>query len=138
MPQENVELVRQGYEAFNAGGLDAIVQLLDPNIEWGTPEQAMEGGYSGHEGVRRFWSDFTDVFERYRFEPEDFIAVGDRVVVPFRFIATAKATGVEAEERWVNIWTIRDGKAVRLEQYTDVPTGFAAAGLSEQDAHANS
>src|SRR5919109_921467 len=114
MSRENVELVQRGYEAFNAGGPDAILELLDPDIEWGTPEQAMESGYSGHEGVRRFWSDFTDVFEHYRFEPEDFIAIGDRVVVPFCFIATAKATGVEAEERWVNICTIREGKAVRL------------------------
>jgi ketosteroid isomerase-like protein len=73
MSQENVELVRRGYDAFNSDGLEAILDLLDPEIEWGTPEQATETDYRGHEGVRRFWSNFNDAFEDYRFEPEDFI-----------------------------------------------------------------
>jgi ketosteroid isomerase-like protein len=133
MSEENLEIARQGYDAYNREGPYAIIEYLDPEIEWGTPEQDpfMTGTYSGHEGVRRFLDQFFELFEEARIEPEEFIETGDRVVVPFQFTARTRESGIEVSERWAHVWTIRAGKAVRLDQYTDPDKALNAAGLSE-------
>jgi ketosteroid isomerase-like protein len=132
MSRENVEIARRGYEAYNRDGPYAILDFLHPDIVWGTPEQDMNpaGTFQGHAGVRQFLDEFFEVFENAEIEPEEFIDSGERVVVPFRFKAKARASGIEFEEHWVHIWSLRDGKAVRLDQYTDRTAAFEAAGLS--------
>lgn len=89
----------------------------------------MTGTYHGHDGVRRFLDEFFELFEEARIEPEEFLETGDRVVVPFLFTARTRGTGIELTERWVHVWTIRDGKAVRLDQYTDPERALKATGL---------
>jgi uncharacterized protein len=133
MSQENIEVARRGYDAYNRDGPYAIIDYLDPAIEWGTPEQDpyMTGTYQGHDGVRRFLDEFFELFEEARIEPEEFIEAGDRLVVPFLFTARTRETGIEVSERWAHVWTIKKGKAVRLDQYTDPDRALEAAGLSE-------
>jgi uncharacterized protein len=133
MSEENMEVARQGYEAYNRDGPYAIIEFLDPEVEWGTPEQDpyMTGTYRGHDGVREFLDQFFELFEEARIEPEEFIEAGDRVVVPFQFTARTRETGIELTERWAHVWTIRRGKATRLDQYTDPEAALEAAGLSE-------
>ena len=133
MSEENVEIARRGYAAYNRDGPYAIIEYLDPEVEWGTPEQDpfMTGTYRGHKGVRRFLDEFFELFEEARIEPEEFLDAGDRVVVPFLFTARTRETGIELTERWAHIWTIKNGKAVRLDQYTDPDKALEAAGLRE-------
>jgi ketosteroid isomerase-like protein len=131
MSEENIEIARRGYEAYNRDGPYAILDHLDPQIEWGTPEQGVAGTYHGHEGVRRFLDEFFELFESAEIEPEEFIEAGDQLLVPFKFTAKAKGSGLRLEEHWVHVWTIRGDKAVRLEQYTDRAKALEAAGLSE-------
>ncbi len=51
---ENVELVRRGYEAFNRGDVDAVLELFDPAVELGVLEDSpISGEFRGHEGFRR-------------------------------------------------------------------------------------
>jgi ketosteroid isomerase-like protein len=133
MADEKVELSRKGYEAYNRDGPYAILQFLDPEVEWGTPEQGTEGFYHGHGGVRKFLDDFFEVFEEAQIDPEEFIDAGDRLLVPFRFRAKAKGSGLEIEEHWVHVWTIRGGKAIRLEQYTERAAALEAVGLRDQE-----
>jgi ketosteroid isomerase-like protein len=53
MSQENVEVVRAGFEAYNRGDVDALLGLLDPQVEW--TDQFVEGGtFRGREGVHEF------------------------------------------------------------------------------------
>jgi uncharacterized protein len=133
MSQENIEIARRGYEAYNREGPYAILDYLDPEIEWGTPEQGPEGTYHGHDGVKRFLDEFFEVFDEAEIDPEEFIDAGERLLVPFRFRATTRAGAMEIEEHWVHVWTFRDGRdrAVRLEQYTDRAKALEAAGLRE-------
>jgi ketosteroid isomerase-like protein len=60
-------------------------------------------------------------------EAEDFIRVGDHVVVPFIARARGKGSDVEVEARWAHVWTMRDGRAIRLEGYIDPSQAMAAA-----------
>jgi ketosteroid isomerase-like protein len=58
-----------------------------------------------------------EVFDEFTIEPEEFYEVGDRVPVPIRQRARGGSSGVEVEIRIGHLWTIRDGKVVRLEVF---------------------
>jgi ketosteroid isomerase-like protein len=134
MSRENVETLRRGLEAFRRGGLEALLDFVDPEFETTTPpELSVEPStYRGHEGLRRYFGSFYEVMEEVRFEPEELIDAGDRVVMPVRLVARARGTGIEAEQRLVMVWTLREGKAVRVDSYATKPEALAAVGLPAQ------
>jgi ketosteroid isomerase-like protein len=118
MSQENVEIVRRGFEAFNRGGLDAVLGFYDPEVEWVTTDGYVEAGtYRGHEGVLRYLGSLAAEFEDVRLEPEELIEVGEQVVAPIRATATGKRSGVPVEFTITFVYWLRDGLAVRVENY---------------------
>jgi uncharacterized protein len=131
MSSENVEAVRVGFEALAGGGVEGLLEFIDPDFETTTPpELSVEPAtYRGHEGLRRYFESFYEVMEEVRFEPEQFIDAGERVVVPVRLVARGRDTGIEAEQRIAFVWTLRDGKALRLDTYATTAQALAAAGL---------
>jgi ketosteroid isomerase-like protein len=136
MSQENVEVVKRGFKAFAREGWPALLPFLHPEFEAITsPEVAMEPDtYRGAEGVRRYFESFEEAMEDIRFLPEgEFLDAGDKVVVPFRLAARGKETGIEVEQPAFQVWTVRDGKALRLEVFGARERALAAAGL---DPHA--
>jgi ketosteroid isomerase-like protein len=131
MSRENVDRVRRGFEAFSSGGVEALLELVDPDFETTTPpELTVEPAtYRGHDGLRRYFDSFYEIMEEIRFEPEEFIDARDRVVVPVCLIARGRGTGIEAEQRLVFVWTVRDGKMLRLDSYATKAEALAAVGL---------
>src|SRR2546425_2482064 len=92
MPQENVEVMRAVYDRSSRDPY-AVLDMLAPDAEWhaeaGGPLEAI---YIGPEEARRWIDQMLDVFEAHRVEPEEFVAVGDHVVVPVRVWAKARGT----------------------------------------------
>jgi ketosteroid isomerase-like protein len=131
MSREDVDNVRRGFEALARDGVEALLDFIDPEFEATTsPELSPEPStYRGHEGLRRYFDSFYEVMEEIRFEPEEFIDAGERVVVPVRLVARGRGTGIEAEQRLAMVWTLREGKAVRLDTYPTKAEALAAAGL---------
>jgi ketosteroid isomerase-like protein len=131
MSREDVDNVRRGFEALGRDGVEALLDFIDPEFETTTsPELSPEPStYRGHEGLRRYFDSFYEVMEEIRFEPEKFIDAGERVVVPVRLVARGRGTGIEAEQRLAMVWTLREGKAVRLDTYATTAEALAAAGL---------
>lgn len=132
MSDENVELVKRGFEAFARDGWQALLPLLHPEFEAITsPDVAMEPDtYRGAEGVRRYFESFEEAMEDIRFLPQgEFIDAGDKVLVPFRLAARGKETGIEVEQPAFQVWTLRDGKALRVEVFGSREAAFEAAGL---------
>ena len=123
-------MVRRGFEALREGGVEALIDLVDPEFEFTTPASmsAEPDTYRGHDGLRRYFASFYDAMEEIRFEPQDFIAVGERVVVPYKLTARGRTTGIEAEQHAVFVWQVRDGIAVGLELHPDLEEALAAAG----------
>jgi ketosteroid isomerase-like protein len=130
MSRENVDSVRRGFEVFRRGGVEALLEFVDPEFETTTPpELAVEPTtYRGHDGLRGYFDSFYEVMEEVRFEPEEFIEAGGRVVVPVRLVARGRGTGIEAEQRLVMVWTLREGKMVRLDAYATKAEALAAVG----------
>jgi ketosteroid isomerase-like protein len=133
MSQENVELVRRGYEAMNKREFSRMPEFLDPNVEFDMSRNILNPDtYHGHEGVERLASVVEDTWDDFRVEVHDLVDVGDRVVAEITISGTGRGSGVEAEMRIFNIWTLRDGKAIRVEGgYRDRDEALEAAGLSE-------
>jgi len=135
MAIDNVEIVRRGYRAFGEGGVEAILPFLDPGIEWhmsaaftSTPQV-----YYGHGGVREVFRFFTDRIDELGADPHEFIEAGDRVIVPVRMHGRLRETREPVAYELVQVWTGRDGKAIKLVTYPDMRTAaepdlVAAAG----------
>jgi ketosteroid isomerase-like protein len=136
VPDENADLVRQGYEALRKGDVDALIPLIHPEFEVTTPSDlaAEPDTYRGPEGIRRYFESFYEAMDRVSFEPEDFIQVGERVVVPSRLITRGRTTGIETEQRTVGVWEVRDRKAYRVEVFATLDEAMAAARSAAGDA----
>jgi ketosteroid isomerase-like protein len=129
MTRDNLEIMRAAFEALDEGGIEAMLQYIHPEFEVTTPPglAAEPDTYRGHDGIRRWFDEFYEAMDQVRLEPHDFIAVGDRVVVPFTLRARGRTTGLVAEQEAVQVWTMRDGRAVRADVFATLDEAMAAA-----------
>jgi ketosteroid isomerase-like protein len=128
MAEQNVELVREIYERFRAGDLEGALALHDPGVEvHDRPEIPDPQVFHGHEGVVSALGVSRAEFDRMDLVPEEYIGVGDRVVVVVRFIGQGRESGVPIDERLSHVWTVREAKAVRMEVHSGREEGLRAA-----------
>jgi len=78
--------------------------------------------HTGREGWGEFFSDLAALEEPEVFEPEEYVAQGDRVVALGHFRFRMKTTGKSYASPWAMAWTVRDGKAVDCRVYEDTET----------------
>ena len=83
--------------------------------------------------MRAFLEGYIESFESFRMEPEEFMDAGDRVLVFLRVLGPGRGSGIDRKVRPAHLWTVRGGKGVRVEAFTERARGaaLAAAGLSE-------
>ena len=130
MSQENVEVVRAAYAAWNAGDNHALRELCDPNIIWRPPEGWPEPGpFVGRESVMRWFDQLREAFDAYVTELSDIIDAGDRVVV--RQIWHGAGHGPEADVEATSVLTVRRGRVIGVEQFWDRAEALEAVGVSE-------
>ena len=128
MSQANVDLVRHGLERFAQDGLDAIVELADPRIELLTPANPdMQRGL-GHDGLRQSLAGLLEMFEYWSVEPLEYHDLGDDVAVVVYQHARGKGSGVTVRSKSAWLFTLREGKAVRLSLLPDLESACAEAG----------
>jgi ketosteroid isomerase-like protein len=126
--QQNVELVRKGYEAFGRGDIEGMLSLFDDNIEWVSPgpsDLPTAGTRRGRQQVAEFFRAINEAFEIQQFEPKTFVAQGDRVVVLGEDTARVKATGKVLNESWAHAFVVRNGKVVSFQEYIDTAATVA-------------
>jgi ketosteroid isomerase-like protein len=133
MSQENVEVVRRMLQAFADGGLDATAEFWDPDIDWRAIEGAPDdvGLMQGLDAVQAYAQDLFDHFDDVRFEPEELIDAGDRVVAVLRLSGRGKGSGIETELRYAVVYTVSGGKIVRGREYMTREQALEAVGLRE-------
>jgi ketosteroid isomerase-like protein len=135
MSQENVEAVKRAAVAGNRRDVEAILEELDPEVEWHPGLPAVLGGeatvYRGHEGVRKLWRDLYEAFAEVQIEYSEIRDLGDRVLAIGRFNARGRESGAEVESPVAYLVEERNGKAIRVRTYLDLREALQAAGLSE-------
>jgi len=105
---------------------------LDPEIEWRLPDSGMNTGtYRGHQGIRDLLESYLEAFEHFSIELEQSFEAGDQVVVFVRASARGRTSGIDVETRPAHLWTMRAGKALRMEVFPEREQALEAAGIGE-------
>jgi ketosteroid isomerase-like protein len=131
MSQENVEIVRGTIEAWNAGDMDALGDVYDPNIVVRYADGWPEGSKPniGREVVVRQWEQQREPFDRDTLEEIEVIDLGDRVVMRQMWRAVGRGPDLNIEVTTIS--TLRKGKMILLEFFWDHAEALETLGLSE-------
>ena len=131
MSQENVEVAEAVRQAWNAGDMDALRELLDPDALLRTVKNWPEPGpYVGREAVMGFFRQVRETFDADMFEATgNYSHAADRVVS--RGIWHGEGHGPESNMEFTTVYSIRDGKIREVEYFWDHAEALEAAGLSE-------
>ena len=128
MSGENVEVVREAWDAYSRGDYDRIAGFHDPHIVVVTLE---DGAVYGNDAVLANYERWDEAWEEAETTLEEVLGHGDRVFVAARFHARGRASGVEVETRLYEVFTVRDGKVLRIDEYATRDDALEAAGLRE-------
>jgi ketosteroid isomerase-like protein len=131
MSQENVELTRQAFEHYLRTG-ELQWESVDPEVEVHDHDIPDAGTYRGHDGYRKWLEDWGEAWDSFSMEPERWIDAGDQVVLIFQMTARGKGSGVEVKRRDAIVWTVSDGKTVRIDYYNNEAQALEATGSSEE------
>jgi uncharacterized protein len=130
MSRENVEIVREAWDAWSRGDMAALFEFYDPEVEWDMSHSYVPdmGVFHGHEGIREFFGEWRAFFAEYWAEAQEFIEVGDSVIVRVHQGGRGRSStvGVEMPAYW-QLYRLRDGRAVRVEIYRDEEEARTAA-----------
>ena len=130
MWEKNVSVVRSFYDAWGRNEFPGPAELMDPQIEYVNPPEAVEPGT--RRGLAAFAKAVEKVYEgweTWEMQPEEFRAVGDdQVAVILRYRARGRGSGVEVEGRESALWTLREGKVTRYAWFHGPGDALEAAG----------
>ena len=131
MSEENVDLVRRGYDYFaRTGETDASVYA--PDIEWHSAvEDPGQEVFHGVEGVNRLIAEVQEAMDDFRTEPFEFLDAGDKVVAGLIHRGRGKGSSAEVEMREWNVFLIRGGRIASVHEYSEREEALEAAGLEE-------
>jgi ketosteroid isomerase-like protein len=124
MSQENVEIVRR----FLSVEVDEAMADADPEIVWNPIEELPT---QGHAAVRASLAHWKAEWDEYEVLPEELMDMGDRVVATVCLRGRGRGSGVEIEARFYDVYTLRDAKIVRMDQFTDRSEALDALGRLE-------
>ena len=135
MSEENVESFKRGVEACNRRGVEALLEGLDPEVEWHPALEVLLGGdataYRGHEGVRELLRDTDETLGEIQVVFSKIQDLGDRIVAIGRLRIRGKESGAETESPVALVAELKSGKPIRIRTYLDPNEALQAAGLSE-------
>jgi ketosteroid isomerase-like protein len=103
---------------------------MDPDFEWRPLESspAAGGAYRGHEQVRRYVEDWLGTFDDLRLDLEESTEVGDHVIAVVNGHGRGRASGLQLETRFCQVWTVRDGMAAGMDEYATRALALAMLG----------
>jgi ketosteroid isomerase-like protein len=131
MSQENVEIVRRLIEAWNSNEQDEAIAIVDPEVVLdATRRRVNPKTYTGMQGMRRMLADRDEVWGEFRMEPDQVLDAGDRVVAIGRWVAKGKGSGIEVQQPVAHVFTLQDGRVVRVEISATRDEALEAARLS--------
>lgn len=128
--QDNIRLIQTAYDAFNTGKIDELVKLNAEDVEWitpGPPDVLLTAGTRrGRAEVANFFSTLSSQQDVELFQPEEFIAQGDKVVAVSKYRGRVKATGKTIETTLIHLFDIKDGEIIRFREFYDTAMALPA------------
>ena len=128
--QQNLQVIRTAFERLGAQDAEGFMQLLSDDIEWATPGPPellpFAGVHRGPQAVAAWFQKLNELEDVQRFEPTDFLAQGDKVVVLGESRVKVRATDRVLDDHWFHVYTVRDGKITRFREAYDTAAEVAA------------
>lgn len=132
MSQESVAIVELAHELLNEGDIPGLIELCDDDFELDMSARVINPNtYRGHEGIRRFYSEVSEVWEEFRWDPVRFVPAGDTVLVLLHSHGRGRGSGLEMARDVAMLWTVHESRAVSLRFYVDQEEALEAAGLAD-------
>ncbi len=128
MSEENVELVRAGFAAYNRGDLDAVLETHDVDVEYVT---LLLGNHRGKEALRRLFEENRETLTGYSLDPEELIDAGDQVVAVVRLGGAGRVSEITLDDRIAFLFTIQDGLLIRQQTFRNKDDAIEASGSGE-------
>jgi ketosteroid isomerase-like protein len=118
----NAELARRGFEDWNARRFEALLESFHEDAVWdmrpfGIPDMAV---FRGHQGLRRFWSEWLQTFPDSTVEVEDVEQQGDWTLTVVLQRVSGRASGTPVPFRYGGIGHWRDGRLDFVENHPDL------------------
>ena len=131
MSEENVEVVRKAiaYEYYGVGESAEAEAIFDPHVVMNPIHVIDEEPSYGPGAMRDDWERWTSAFEELKVTFEEIVDAGDQVVVVAHHQGRGRGSGVEVDARFYEVYTLRDGKVSRVDEYTERAEALEAAGL---------
>jgi ketosteroid isomerase-like protein len=131
MSEENVQIVKQVYEALNRGDWEAAFRDAHSEFELITQRGPTAGTYRGTSVARQQVEEIFGPFESFAMEPEEFFESQDLVVSFVKVTSRPKGSSADIEVQNGHLWTIRGGTIHSLKTFPVREQALEAAGLSE-------
>jgi ketosteroid isomerase-like protein len=131
MSQENIKLIYRYVDAVNQRDLDALLALMDENLEAVSRIAAIEGGLHGHDGIRRWWDSWFGAFPDYNIEIVEARDLGDVVLGTFRALGHGGGSDLPFEDQAWHVSRWREGQCVWWQVCYTEAEALEAAGLRE-------
>ena len=133
LSEREVELVKEGYRAFERGDLQWVLEHFDEDIlVQDRAESPDSATFHGHSGFLKYLEGWLSAWEEFRMEPYEFIVVKDQVLVLLRQYGRGKGSKAEIEEEVAHLWTVQDERAVGYRVYTRQRDALAAVGIERR------
>jgi ketosteroid isomerase-like protein len=130
MSKENVEIVLDAYSRYNAGETVPELWFWHPDAEYHAAREDPDSAvHRGIEAIRKQFASWLEAYPDLRVEILEAEGIGDQVFLWVRFIGHGAASGIPLEMELAHVYTLRDGKAVRVVEYMDRNEALEAAGL---------
>jgi ketosteroid isomerase-like protein len=134
MSEENVAVIREAYRAWLSGGLDALLERLDPEFEFEEDPHFPEAGARRRRAAfGAYGRQFMAAWETWEFDLKEIreAAGGDRVLTRFIIRGRSHESGLETELEVGWVWTVRDGRPTHARAYLELADALRATGLNE-------
>jgi ketosteroid isomerase-like protein len=128
--RENVQIVREAWDAWGRGDMPALFEFYDPEVEWDMSHSYIPdmGVFRGHDGIRAFFREWGAFFAEYWAEAREFIDLGETVLVRIHQGGRGRVSTVDVEmPPYWQLYRLRDGRAVRVEIYREEEDARRAA-----------
>jgi len=123
----DIEVVKATFAAFAARDVEAVLALVDPEVELTalTGDQAgRTEPYRGHDGVRQYFRDVASLWEELHLTPREFREEGDLILVTGKVSARSRSRTVTGSTGW--LWRVRNGKVTYVRVYASAADAIAA------------
>ncbi|MGI8553818.1 MAG: nuclear transport factor 2 family protein [Dehalococcoidia bacterium] len=114
---ERAAMLAQAYDAFNRRAIDAVLSMLDTDVEW--PNVAEQTTLHGHDAVRQYWERQFQQIDSH-VEPTEYLPHDGALIVAVHQVVRDRQGNLLSDANIAHAYTFRNGLVLRMQVYPTV------------------